>query len=287
MTGVTDSDVTTTVSNSKAAMALALLEVTALVTGLTLAAHWLPALLTRHYGKIVGNSAIGALWIVPALLLIRLTGKDPRRYGIDLAFNWRQAVHFGFWALLLKLAFEGPGFLLWQKFHTTGGLILLLLVVLSIWLLLWMFRKDPNGPRIDWKIAIMVGLMVMPGITAVLTGKSLGKILLWQLYFSIAVGFGEEFLHRGYVQSRLNEAWGRPWEIWGTRFGPGLLWASLLFGLPHLYQIGAREINLLMGVGACLGGLFFGLIRERTGSITGGVIAHGIANAAGQIYSFL
>jgi uncharacterized protein len=266
---------------------LALLEVTALTVTLMVLAHWLPALVTKNYGKILGNATIGVLWIVPALLLIILTGKKWSEYGLDFTHNWLGAIHFGFWALVVKMAFEGPGFMLCNKFGTPGAFILILLAMLSIWLLLWLFRKDPAKPRIDWKIAIMISLLVLPGTIAVITGKSVGKILLWQIFFLVVVGFGEEFLNRGYIQSRLNEAWGRPWRIWGTQFGPGLLMASLLFGVPHIYQIGADRINILMGVGACLGGLFFGLIREKTGSITAGVIAHGVANAAGQIYMYL
>jgi membrane protease YdiL (CAAX protease family) len=267
--------------------ALALLEVTAAKVVVKFAMVSTVPLLARRFGPLLGNAFDGMLLIVPTLLLILLPGRRLADYGLNLSFNWRSAVHFGFWALVVKMAAEGPGFALWHALGTPGFFIALLLVGLSIWLMLWMFRKEPPTPRIDWKIAIMVVLLVLPGGVAAIAHKDLARILRLQLYFLVWIGFAEELFHRGYMQSRLNEAWGRPWKIWGTQFGPGLIFASILFGLPHMYQGDLSQINVLMGIGACFGGLFFGIIREKTGSITGGVIAHGIATAGGEIYGFL
>lgn len=267
--------------------ALALLEVTGVKLAVKFAMVSTVPYLARRFGPWLGNAFDGMWLIVPTLLLMLLPGRRLAPYGLNLSFNWRTALHFGFWALVAKMVFEGPGFMLWRALGTPGFLIALLLVGLSIGLLLWMFRENPEMPRIAWKIAIMVVLLVLPGGVAVTAGKDLARILRLQLYFLVWIGFAEEFFHRGYIQSRLNEAWGRPWRIWGTQFGPGLFFASLLFGLPHMYQGDLAQMNVLMGIGACFGGLFFGIIREKTGSIVGGVIAHGIATAGGEIYGFL
>jgi hypothetical protein len=40
--------------------------------------------------------------------------------------------------------------------------------------------------------------------------------LVFQFFFA---GFGEEILFRGYMQSRLNEDFGRPWRLRGVSFG--------------------------------------------------------------------
>lgn len=48
----------------------------------------------------------------------------------------------------------------------------------------------------------------------------LASTVVWQFVFS---GFGEEFVFRGYVQSRLNQAFGRPLRLFGIQFGVGLI----------------------------------------------------------------
>jgi hypothetical protein len=40
-------------------------------------------------------------------------------------------------------------------------------------------------------------------------------------------GFGEEIFFRGYIQSRVDQAFGLPFRLLGFEFGPGLLVSSL------------------------------------------------------------
>lgn len=266
---------------------MVLAEVITLIVTLHVLAHWLPGLVGRMAGRVAANTTIGLIWIVPPLVLIGLHGRRPADYGISVGPDWRIGVHFGFWALLIKSLFEGPGFMLWQKYGLPGGMVLLLLAGAAVWVLALVLRSTPAAPRVAWKLGVIAVLLLLPGLTALMRGKHVGIVVLWQLYFLLAVGLGEELLNRGFVQSRLNEVWGRPWTFLGTAYGPGLLWASMIFAVPHIYQIGATRLNPLMAVGAMLGGLFFGLLRERTGSIAAAVIAHGVANAAGQIWAFI
>ena len=46
--------------------------------------------------------------------------------------------------------------------------------------------------------------------------------------YALFVGFGEENLYRGYMQSRLNEAFGRPYRFFGVPFGWGVFVTALL-----------------------------------------------------------
>jgi membrane protease YdiL (CAAX protease family) len=55
--------------------------------------------------------------------------------------------------------------------------------------------------------------------------------LIWIVGFS---ALGEELFFRGYVQSRCNQLYGRPWSIGSTRYGPGIYVAAALFGTVHL-----------------------------------------------------
>jgi membrane protease YdiL (CAAX protease family) len=48
------------------------------------------------------------------------------------------------------------------------------------------------------------------------------------------VALGEEVLFRGYIQSRLNEAWRQPHDLWGVRWRWGTIITALLFGLWHV-----------------------------------------------------
>ena len=160
----------------------------------------------------------------------------------------------------------------------------------------------PQGPRLLRQLSITLLWTIPPWAYVVLTRRDRAVYGFdfarkwrpsvhygfwgfgWQAYYLFGTGFGEEIRARGYVQSRLNEAFGRPWTIWGTQFGPGLLIASVLFGLSHLYQLGATRLDPFMMLGATLGGLFYGAVRERAGSFLGSAVAHGMNTASLEVY---
>jgi membrane protease YdiL (CAAX protease family) len=125
-----------------------------------------------------------------------------------------------------------------------------------------------------------------------LTSKVVSTVI-WQFIFS---GFGEEILYRGYFQSRINEEFGRPHSFLGVNFGIGLIIASLLFAMAHVLNPfnpfkGSFDLFWGWGLWTSFGGLFFGFIREKTGSILAAGIAHGLPDAFGeaiaQLSSFL
>jgi membrane protease YdiL (CAAX protease family) len=264
----------------------AVLEVTLFLSVLMVTAHLTVPIIKKCCGPAITRLFIAFLWIVPPLLYVYLFKKDRAAYGFDLARKWRPAVHFGFWGFVVMIL-QAPGFVAWSVWGTPGMLILFALVIGSIVVLLRALKSDIASPRVDWKIALWVILLILPSAIALAAGKMSGSIIGWQAYYLFVVGFGEEIRSRGYVQSRLNEAFGRPWRIWGTRFGPGLILASVLFGLSHIYQLGATRANVLIGVGAMLGGLFYGIVRERAGSFLASALVHGINAAAFEIYGHI
>jgi CAAX protease family protein len=262
------------------------LEVTLFLGALMVAAHLgLPAI-KKSWGPLAGRLFIAFLWIVPAGLYVLALKKDRAAYGFDLGRKWRPAVDFGFRGFLVMLI-QAPGFVLWGVLGTPGMLVLMALVVVSIAVLLRALKPETSAPRVDWKIAVWAVLLILPSVSALAAGRMTPGIIGWQAYYLFVVGFGEEIRSRGYVQSRLNEAFGRPWEIWGTRFGPGLILASVLFGLSHIYQLGAARPNVLVGVGAMLGGLFYGIVRERAGTFLASALVHGLNAAAFEIYQHI
>jgi membrane protease YdiL (CAAX protease family) len=92
------------------------------------------------------------------------------------------------------------------------------------------------------------------------------------------IGLSEEFFFRGYVQTRLNHAFGRPYRFLGARWGWGLIAASLLFGLCHIIDGNLARMKVAFF------GLFAGWLRERSPSIVVPATYHGIANI---LYDFL
>jgi membrane protease YdiL (CAAX protease family) len=70
-------------------------------------------------------------------------------------------------------------------------------------------------------------------------------------------------------------------------FGIGLVVASALFGLLHAFntfdpRMGLDSLSWGWALSATCAGLFFGLLRERTGSLVACGIAHGLPDAVGE-----
>jgi len=107
------------------------------------------------------------------------------------------------------------------------------------------------------------------GWTGVLSGN-IFKLILIQL---AVVAFPEEFFFRGWVQSELDEAWGRRWKLPGARLGPGWLVASLLFMAAHV----AVEPTVMRTL-VFFPGLLFGWLRARTSSVLYPTLLHAVFN---------
>ena len=100
------------------------------------------------------------------------------------------------------------------------------------------------------------------------------------MYYLVFVGFSEELLYRGYIETRLNEAFPRPYRFFDVDWGWGTIFGALIFGLSHVGLIAwlIREANTLTwawGLWTFFGGLVFSYIRQKTGSILAPAILHG------------
>jgi membrane protease YdiL (CAAX protease family) len=94
----------------------------------------------------------------------------------------------------------------------------------------------------------------------------------------VIIGLSEEFFFRGYLQTELNDYFGKPFRFLGASFGWGLIAAALLFGLCHLVHGDLSRIRVAFF------GLFAGWLRERTDSIAVPATYHGVANL---LYDFM
>lgn len=92
-------------------------------------------------------------------------------------------------------------------------------------------------------------------------------------YQLLYVGVPEELFFRGYLQQRFDDAFGRPWRLWGASWGPGLLLANLLFAAGHLLVTGdAARLAVFFP------GLLFGWLLARTGALIAPIFFHAACN---------
>jgi len=263
---------------------------------------WLKGM-TVHYGW--RNLCFGLQAIVIPLAIIWLSKRNWSTYGLGRA-NFRYLIHYGFiGAMIMILAGSGFGFLKSQQINPKGmegSLIMTLVALIMIGILFFTYTRsnqnnnsDTNGqPRVKYKLIILIGMVICPIVVAIFRKCLTFEIFAWDLYFLIMVGFGEEIKYRGYFQSRINEEYDRPWKVFGISFGPGLIIVSVLFGISHMGQFGSFNpfegqfnISPWMGLQAFFGSIFYGLIRERSGSVIPSSIAHGVPNAFGQTLSLV
>lgn len=98
----------------------------------------------------------------------------------------------------------------------------------------------------------------------------------------VLVALPEEWFYRGYLQARLQEAFGQPWRVLGADLGWGWLLSSGLFALGHLV-LDARPERLAVFFPS----LLFGWLRARTGSVLASTLFHAICNVVAQVLGYL
>ena len=141
-------------------------------------------------------------------------------------------------------------------------------------------------------LGFLLALPILIGIYIQGLANFNGKIASTVIYQFFISGFGEEILFRGYVQSRINQEFGRPYKFLGVNFGIGLFIASFMFGFLHILNTfspftGSFTVLPWWGVSAFFSGLFFGFVREKTGSIIAVGIAHGLPDAVGEAFGMI
>lgn len=113
------------------------------------------------------------------------------------------------------------------------------------------------------------------GLFICLVLNMISGVLARAVYLLIFVGFLEEFFFRGYVQSRLNDAFGRPFRLAGVKLGAGLFLSAAFFGLLHPLT-STTGMPWPWALWTFAGGLLFGYLREKSGSVIASSVAHGL-----------
>ena len=242
------------------------------------------------------NFTPGIVMIGFTILVLLIFRRDFQAYGLTLD-RWNENLSLGLFCTVSTLAFGGLGLVLsgfafdalhppnpheptpWSQlavvltFVALGNVVALAIVAYSGRL----FRGLPAAIS----VALIAGVLVAVPLAASYRGRpSVWALVLWNFF---GAGFGEEIFFRGYLQSRVDQTFGRPYRCLGFEFGMGLLISSLLFGLIHAlntvdYFHGKFDFGWRMGLESIAAGLFYGLIRARTGSILPGAIEHGLSD---------
>jgi membrane protease YdiL (CAAX protease family) len=248
------------------------------------------------------NFSTGTTMIVFTLAMIVIRRRSFAEYGLTWK-NWRYNVNLG---------------LLWAVIEGTGGALAVVFapfrvdplhppdlaramvfssgyLLLTFFLAAFLMRERRLLARVPAtaSLVILTGFLSLPVILAFAFERtSVEQAFLSTLWLFFGAGFGEEIFFRGYCQSRINEAFGRPWTLLRVRLGPGLIVSSLLFGFIHAlntvdYFAGQFDFAWLWMLVNFFAGLFLGVLRERTGSILPGALVHGLVDVLGSVPALL
>lgn len=89
---------------------------------------------------------------------------------------------------------------------------------------------------------------------------------------TFVVALPEEFFYRGYLQTRLRDAWPQGRRFLGARLGPAFWLTAVLFALGHLAIFQVWRLAVFFPA------LVFGWMRERSGSVVGAALFHAASN---------
>lgn len=126
-------------------------------------------------------------------------------------------------------------------------------------------------------------MIAVASLVSTLTADS-APIVPEVLIALLLVGPGEELVFRGIVQTRLDQAFGRPRCFFGADLGWGWMLASLLFGLAHFLSPSAPGLGG-WALWTTVSGLLFGYIRATSGSFVAPALVPGVMLAVAAFFS--
>lgn len=203
-------------------------------------------------------------------------------YGISLAnLNYHLRIAA---ACFIPVFLSSMPFGMGIQYKTWSGAVLLALVQIGLLLALaFLLRFKPSAPGTVYSFLPLVLATALHPPSA----QPVNPISIF-LTYALFVGFGEEIMYRGYMQSRLNAVFEKPFTFVGVRFGWGAMITAFLFGLSHVgivsWVLGQTSgLTWAWGFWTFFGGLVFGYLREKTGSILAPALLHGLPQAIASV----
>ena len=220
---------------------------------------------------------------VPLLLLV-VARRNLASYGLSLRNLYYHLNVAAIAFVPMAIAFFTFAFLNYRRW--SGSLIMAGVQVAVLFVLGWLLKRKPTRDE----NGALVGAVALIACSSFAQKATLGNAVSALVFYLFFLGLGEELLFRGYIQSRLNAAWGKPFQFFGVSWGWGVVMTSVLFGLMHVLNVGglmsaAWRPEWWWGFWTFFGGLVLGFVREKTGSIVAPTILHGLPQAIA--YSFL
>jgi len=238
---------------------------------------------------------MGFLTVLLPILVMVLQKREFEPYGLTMR-RWETSLDVGLkgylylvapQVLLTLLSSEGAAYR-----YMDGSLVISVSMFVTLFLLLRRLTGAKYKPFSSTRTRLLVAavLLSIPLLVGAVYGRLTFKMfstILWQLVFG---GFGEELFYRGYVQSTVNEEYGRPWSVESVAFGPGLLVSSALYGLNRALNMvrplqGVYSVSWSWGFFAFSVGVFYGFLREYTGDVVGSGVANGLVDSVGEAFN--
>ncbi len=193
-------------------------------------------------------AAVPILFMYAPVWLCQWRGVDSWEYPLAVPnyTDWRGWLMPARWGLGMAAVISVPFVLGYHVWQTEG--------VPYVQQLLGV-RLYPKPPELLWIWPSAMGFL---------------KLVGYHLFF---VAIPEEFFYRGYMQTRLDEAFGRPWMVFGTFIGPALPITCVLFAFGHsLVVVQWWHVFIIVP------SLAFGWLRYRTGGVLAGAWFHAASN---------
>lgn len=246
---------------------------------------------------------LGGIWSAGVLLLLSVTKRDFSRYGLTLHTLGSDLKFVAIFILPVLVVDYLPMWI--YSFGSIGPLEYTLLfsalIVILLFVLLTLTKKVPiKEDTLRIRARYIVPVVVLGSVITIVSILGPHPVdgtvgLITKLIDALVFGFvlqaiPQQILFGGYIQSRLNDTFGRPYRHFGISWGIGLIIAALLFGLMHVLNPfnpfrGYYNLNILMGIWTFFFWLVYGVMREKTGNITAPTIVHGIEDSVYKILS--
>lgn len=225
-----------------------------------------------------------ALMIAVPLFLLIASRRNLASYGISLQ-NLRYHLDVA-GAAFIPVAIASVAFSFVDYRQWDGALILTAIQIGLLFVLAVLLKRKPTLGENN----ALVGFSYVGLVWGTASRATLGNAISALIFYVLFLGIGEELLFRGYIQSRLNIAFGRSFTFFGVRWGWGAVIAAALFGLMHVINVGgfvAQQWQLMpwWGFWTFCSGLVFAFVREKTSGIVAPAILHGLPQ--GIAYAFL
>ncbi|BCX03372.1 MAG: hypothetical protein KatS3mg053_1310 [Candidatus Roseilinea sp.] len=219
----------------------------------------------------------GVMIIIPLLLLVA-THRNLEAYGLSVR---NASYHLDIAATaFVPVAIASVVFALVDYREWRGSLILAALQIAVLFATGWLLQRKPTASA----NGVSLGAISPIACSELATGARAGNALSAFVFYVFFLGLGEELLFRGYIQSRLNIAFGKPFRFFGVNYGWGIAITAALFGLMHVLNLGSLvggrwQPAWWWGFWTFFSGLVLGFVREKSGSIIAPTILHGLPQA--------